>query len=48
MGRPSLRWLEDAHKDLAVIKFPRRRQEADDREEWTSIGSQRVVEQRRT
>jgi hypothetical protein len=37
MGRPSLRWLEDAHKDLAVIKFPRRRQEADNREEWASI-----------
>ena len=37
MGRPRLRWLEDAGKDLLVIKFPRWRQKADDREKLASV-----------
>jgi hypothetical protein len=36
-GRPSLRWLEDVEKDLPLTEFPRRREKADDREEWASV-----------
>jgi len=32
-----LRWLADAEKDLPVIKFPRRRQKTDEREEWAFV-----------
>jgi len=36
-GRPRLRWLEDAEKDLREMKVKRRRQKAVDREEWVSV-----------
>jgi hypothetical protein len=37
MGRPRLRWLEDAGNYLRKMKFKRWRQKAVDREEWASV-----------
>jgi len=36
-GRPRLRWLEDAAKDLREMKAKRWRQNAVDREEWAFV-----------
>jgi len=36
-GRPRLRWLEDVEKGLRGMKVKRQRQQAVDKEEWTSV-----------
>ena len=36
-GRPRLRWLEDAEKDLREMKVKTWRQKIVDREEWASV-----------
>ena len=37
MGRPRLRWLEDAEKDPWEMKVKRWRLKAVDREEWAPV-----------
>jgi len=37
LGRPRSRWLEDAAKDLCEMQVKRWRQNAVDREEWSSV-----------
>jgi hypothetical protein len=37
MGRPRLRWLEDAEKSLWEMKVKRWREKAMEREEWASV-----------
>ena len=37
MGRPRMRWLEDAEKCLREIQVRRRRPKSVDREEWASL-----------
>jgi plasmid maintenance system killer protein len=37
VGRPRLRWLDDAENDLRVMKVKRWRKKAQNREEWVSV-----------
>jgi hypothetical protein len=45
-GRPRLRWLEDAEKDVLEMEVKLWRQKAVGREEWGGQGSQRAVQPR--
>jgi len=37
MGRPRMRWLQDAEKDLREMEVKRWRQKGVDRGEWASV-----------
>jgi hypothetical protein len=43
MGRPRLRWLEDAEKDLWEMKVKRWQQKAVYREEWASVNKEATL-----